>query len=89
MLPETLKKLCVTFRFRGKSFFAPKLGEMGQKWPKIGFFEFKEKCGHQFLLYSILKIFICCVPAKILWEKSCSSDIGQNPLSQSDCRISK
>ena len=46
MLPETLKKLCVTFRFRGKSFFAPKLGEMGQKWPKIGFFEFKEKFGH-------------------------------------------
>ena len=40
-------------------------------------------------IYSILKIFICCVPAQILWEKSCSWDIGQNPLSQSDCRISK
>ena len=39
-------------------------------------------------IYSILKIFICCVPAQILWEKSCSWDIGQNPLSQSDCRIS-
>ena len=37
-------------------------------------------------IYSILKIFICCIPA---WEKSCSWDIGQNSLSQPDCRISK
>ena len=45
MVPKTLKKVCITSRFRGKT-FAPKIGEMGQKWPKIGFFEFKEKFGH-------------------------------------------
>ena len=37
----------------------------------------------------LMKIFICCVPAQILWEKSCSWDRGQIPLSQSDCRIPK
>ena len=40
-------------------------------------------------MYSILKNFICCIPAQILWEKSCSWDIGQNLFSQSDCRICK
>ena len=69
-----------------KNFFAPKIEEMGQKWPKIGFFEFNEKFR---CIYSILKIFICYVPGQILWEKSCSRDIGQNPLSQSDCGISQ
>ena len=39
-------------------------------------------------IYSLLKIFIYCVSAQILWEKCCSWDIGQNPLSQLDCRIS-
>ena len=46
MVPETLKKLCITTRFHGKTFFAPKIGEMGQKLTKIGFFKFKEKFGH-------------------------------------------
>ena len=38
-----------------------------------------------------MKIYIiCCVPGQILyWEKSCSWDIGQNALSQSDCSIFK
>ena len=40
-------------------------------------------------IYSILKIFICSVPSQILWGKSFSWDLGQNALSQSDCRISK
>ena len=37
-----------------------------------------------------MKVYIiCCVPAQILyWQKSCSWDIGQNTISQSDCRIS-
>ena len=36
-------KLCMTeLKFLEKTFFAPKIGEMGQKWPKIGSFEFKE-----------------------------------------------
>ena len=39
MVPETLKKLC-----------AQQLN-FAEKWPKIGFFEFKEKFGHWFSLY--------------------------------------
>ena len=46
MVPETLKKLCISTRFRGKTFFAPKIGEMSQKRPKIGFFDFNKKFGH-------------------------------------------
>ena len=46
MVPETLKNLSKTTQFCGKTFFAPKIGEMGQKWPKIGIFEYKEKFGH-------------------------------------------
>ena len=54
-----------------KTFFAPKLGEMGQKWPKIGFFEFKEKSGHSLSLYLFyIEIFFCCVPAQILHPKN-------------------
>ena len=41
-------------------------GEMGQKWPEIGCFEFKEKIVINFhYIYSILKIFI------FIWEKCC------------------
>ena len=38
-----------------------------------------------------MKIYIICsAPAQILyWEKSCSGDVGQNALSQSDCSIFK
>ena len=46
VVPETLKKLCISTRFRGKTFFAPKIGEMSQKRPKIGFFDFNKKFGH-------------------------------------------
>ena len=43
MVPEIFKMLHMTTRFRGKTFFTPKVREMGQKWD---FFEFKEKFGH-------------------------------------------
>ena len=46
MVPEMLKKLCITTLFLGKTFFAAKIGKMGQKWLKIGFFEIKEKFDH-------------------------------------------
>ena len=46
MVPEILEKVCITTRFRGKTFFAPKIGEMGQKWLKKGFSAFKEKFCH-------------------------------------------
>ena len=42
MVPETLKKLYITTWFYEKTFFAPKIGEMGQKWPKKGFLNLKE-----------------------------------------------
>ena len=60
---------------------------MGQK---SGFLNLNKNLVINFLwICSIMKIYIiCCVPAQILyWEKSCSWDIGQNHLSQSDCRI--
>ena len=43
-------KLCLTTRYFGKTFFAPDIGEMGENRLKIGFFDFKEKFGHQFSL---------------------------------------
>ena len=51
MVPVTLKKLYITTWFHGKTFFAPKFGEMDQKSPKIGFLEFKEKFKTVFILY--------------------------------------
>ena len=43
MVLEALMKLCVAKpNFFGKTFFAPEIGEKGQK----RFFEFKEKFGH-------------------------------------------
>ena len=48
MVLETLKKLCRRAQFFGKTFFAPKIGEIGQKYPKDGFFEPKEKVGQSF-----------------------------------------
>ena len=51
MVPEILKKLCITTRFHRKTFFVPKIGKMGQKLPKLGFFEFKEKFKTVFILY--------------------------------------
>ena len=44
MVLETLKKLCRRAQFFGKT-FAPKIGEIGQKYTKDGFFEPKEKVG--------------------------------------------
>ena len=79
--------MCITTQFCGDTFFAPRNGEMGEN---LGVLNLMKNLVINFhSIYSILKIFICCVPAQILWEKSCSWDIGQNPLSQSDCRISK
>ena len=46
MVLDNLKKVYMTTQFRGKTFFAPQIGEMDQKWPKIGFFELTEKFGH-------------------------------------------
>ena len=62
------------------------------KWPKKGFLNLKKNLVINFhWICSIMNMFIiCCVPAQILYfGKSCSWDVGQNILSQSNCIISK
>ena len=70
--------------FLGKKAFAPKIGKIGQKW---GVLNLKINLVINFhWICSIIKIYvICCVSA----QKSCYWDIGQNALSQWDCRIFK
>ena len=70
-----------------KNFLLQKLG----KWAKIRFFNLKKKLVINFhWICSIIKMFIFCVPAQILYlGKSFSRDLGQNALSQSDCMIFK
>ena len=38
----TFKKLCITTQFYGKTFSAPKIGEMGQKCSKEGFLIYRK-----------------------------------------------
>ena len=58
---------------------------------KLGFLNWNKKMVINFhRICPIMKIFIsCCIPEKLLCEKSYSSGIGQSALSQSDCRIFK
>ena len=74
-----------------KNFFCRKnWGNESNMAKKYSFLNLKKNLIINFhCIYFILKIFICCVRAQIYLGKSCSWDIGQNPLSQSDCRISK
>ena len=83
--------LCVTARFFEKSIFVQKIGEMGQKWAKIGFFKFIEKFSHYFFLDFVSFVFVSFIlmHKSHIWEKSDSWDIGQNALGQSDCRSFK
>ena len=67
------------------------LTKNGEKFPKIGFFEFIGKFSNyffsefglqrEFILYAVF-LHKCHT-----WEKSDSWDMGQNGLGQSDCRI--
>ena len=67
-------------RFSGNIFLLKKLG----KWPKIGFLEFIEKFGHEFILNLFYnENIIDCVPAQILHlGKVCSWDMGWLKCSQ-------
>ena len=87
MVAETLIKLCLAAQFFGKTLFAPKIGEMG----KIRFFNLKKKLVINFhWICSIIKMFISVFLHKsYIWRKSCSWDLGQNALSQSDCMVFK
>ena len=60
----------MTTRFHGKTFFAPQIGGMDQKWPKIGFFELTEKFGHEF---SLLLFYI----ENFYWLCSCTNPLGK------------
>ena len=78
--------VCGRTEFSWKTFFPQKLRKWTKKGPKTRFFEFIEKFRW---ICSIMKIrIIWCVPAQTPYlVKSCSSNMGQNALSQSDCRI--
>ena len=59
---------------------------------KIVFFEFKETFGHNFslnLFYNENLLFAVFLHKSYIWEKSYFWDIGQEALSQRDCRIFK
>ena len=60
-------------------------------WNELIFLHASTNVGNTKSICSIIKIYtICCVLAQILyWEKSCSRDVGQNALNQSDCKIFK
>ena len=79
MVPETLKESCITTRFRGKAFFAPKIGEMGQKLSKIGFFEFKENLVINFhCIYSILILYLFHIYSIFLFAVFLHKSFGKN-----------
>ena len=85
MVPETLKKLSITTRFCGKIFHPKNWGNWAiMTKHRVFWINFHCIC-------SILKLFICWCSCTnpIFGKKSFSWDIGQNPPSQSDCRISK
>ena len=75
-------KLCVTGPdFSEKNLLPPK----SEKWTNSGA---KSLVINFYWICSIMKIYIfCCAPAQIPYlGKFCSWDMGQNVLSQSDCR---
>ena len=82
--------VCDRARFFGKTFFAPKIGEICQKY---GFLNLKKSLVINFLLNLFYNeglfywLIFCTNP--IFCEESCSWDRGQNTLSQSDCKIFK
>ena len=62
--------------------------KMGQKWTRNRFFlnSLENLAITFFWIWSITKVYsICCIKSHI-WEKSVSWDMGQNDLSQSNCR---
>ena len=74
--------------FTRKCFFAPEIGKMGQKQ---GFLNILKNFVINFYWIStIMKIYIAVFLHKsYTWENSGSWDMGQNVLSQSDCRVFK
>ena len=76
--------VCDKDGFSWKIFFAPKIRQVDQKWAKtLGFGNvLKHFVINFFWICFVMKIYIiCCV------QNFCSWDMGQNILSQSDCRI--
>ena len=80
MVPETPNKLCMTIRFCRKSFFC--LHNWGNG-PKIGFFEFEEKFGHQFSLnlFYIENLYLLCSCTNPIFGKNLVSEIEAEMLS--------
>ena len=93
MMLESHMKLCVTEPdFPEKNFLPPKIGKMDKNGPKTGFFEYTEKFCQLFLLnlfYNETFYYLLCFCKNPIFGKILVPEIyiGQNVLSQSDCRI--
>ena len=75
MVLETFIKLCMTAHCFGKTFFAKLIGKWTKKMAKNkALLNLKKKLDINFhRICFIMKVFIiCCLPEKILWEKSLS-----------------
>ena len=80
--------MCITTRFCGKNFCLKNWGNGPKMAKNRVFFNLNLKFGHWFSLYlfyieNFYLLCSCTNPLGKIW------DTGQNPLSQSDCRISK
>ena len=89
MVLETFMKLCMTAQFFAKTFLPPKLEKQAKN---RGFLNLKTKLViifTEFVLQWKFLLFAVFLLNSYIWENSCSWNIGQNVLSQSDCRIFK
>ena len=84
-------KLCVTAGFSAKNVFARKFGKMDQKWARnrVSWIYWKiwSLIFTEFVLYWKLVLFAVFLHKSHIWEKFCPWEMGENVLSQSDCRI--
>ena len=72
IVPETPIRLCITTRFCGKTFFAPKIQGNG---PKGGFFKFKEKSLIFTVLFYIKNFHLLCSCTNHIFGKNISLEI--------------
>ena len=81
VVDTTFKNLCITTQFYGKTFSAPKIGEMGQKCSKEGFLICRKIWSLIFTVFiPYWKFLFAALLHKSFGKKSCSWDLGQNPL---------
>ena len=83
--------MCDGIRFSRKNFFARNIGKMDQKWIKNRVFWIYWKnlslIFTEFILYWKFTLFVVFLHKSHIWENFGSWDMGQNVLSQLDCKI--